>query len=134
MPSSSGALQIEPPDRKTTNLKVTTTRKQPVLHEFSIYSKKGRNNKSNKNNSNPVSPNFKSISDNPPILDKSNVRHININDSIEFNFDTNGSPTFTDNSVTDNNSIVNTQLNSIDNNHTTSYGYGNDSSGHRYLY
>jgi hypothetical protein len=35
----------------------------------------------------------------------------------------------TDNVVTDNNSIVDTQLNSSDNDHTISYDYGNDSSG-----
>jgi len=69
MSSSSEGVNNEPPDSKTTSLKVTTTRKQPVQHEFSVYSKKGKNNKSNKNNSNAVSPNFNSISDNPLILD-----------------------------------------------------------------
>jgi hypothetical protein len=80
MSSSSGGGNNELPDRKTTNLKVTTTRKQPVLHEFSIYSKKGKNNKSNK--------------------------------TIQIQF------------------LLNRYaINSIDNNHSTSYGHGNDSSG-----
>jgi len=129
MSSSSGGGNNEPADRKTNSLKATTTRKQPVLHEFSTYSKKGKNNKSNKNSSNPISPNFKSISDNPPILDISNVRHINSNDTIEFNFDTDACRMSTDNAATDNNSIVEMQLSSNDINHTILNGQGNDSSG-----
>ena len=80
MLSSSGSCNNVSPDRKITNLKVTT-RKQTLLHEFSIYSKKGKNTNTNKNDSNPISPNFKSISDNPPQLTVCNVRHINNNDS-----------------------------------------------------
>jgi len=128
MSSSSGGGNNLPPDRKNTSLKVSTARKQPVLHEFSIYSKKGKSNKSNLNDSNPISPNFKSISDNPPQLTISNVRHINSNDSTEFNFDTDVSPMSTDNAAIDNNSIVDMQLNTNDNNQTTSDGHGNYSS------
>ncbi|KAL4104694.1 hypothetical protein QTP88_019976 [Uroleucon formosanum] len=67
--------------------------------------------------------------DNPPQLTISNVRHINSNDSTEFNFDTDASPMSTDNAAIDNNSIVDMQLNTNDNKQTTSDGHGNDSSG-----
>ncbi|KAL4084787.1 hypothetical protein QTP88_027690 [Uroleucon formosanum] len=129
MSSSLGGGNNVSPDRKNISLKVSTTRKQPVLHEFSIYSKKGKSNKSNLNDSNPISPNFKSIRDNPPQLTIPNVRHISSNNSTEFNFDTDVSPMSTDNVAIDNNSIVDMHLNHNDNNQTTSDDHGNDSSG-----